>query len=102
MKTRSIEPDQGWAWMILVASFLSQFTYDGIICSFGIFFVEFLHVFREGRSATSWINSVNIGFLHIVGGLIVKFINSFTVADPGGPRGPGPPWTPNLRPQTIF
>ena len=28
--------------------------------------------------------------------------NVDAVAYPGGPRGPGPPWTPNWRPQTIF
>ncbi|ELU17542.1 hypothetical protein CAPTEDRAFT_88831, partial [Capitella teleta] len=51
-------PDQGWSWLVLFAAFLSNVTFDGVIFSFGVFYVEFLGYFNAGRAQTSWIGSV--------------------------------------------
>ena len=61
------KPDQGWAWLILLAGFCCNVTFDGIIFSFGIFYMEFLDYFGQGRGLTSWIGSVISGVYALVG-----------------------------------
>jgi hypothetical protein len=34
---------------------------DGVTYSFGVFYVEFLHYFNEGKGATAWIASILVG-----------------------------------------
>ena len=62
-----IHPDHGWAWVILLAGFFCSVTFDGIVFSFGIFYLEFLDYFRAGRSLTSVIGSVIGGVYAIIG-----------------------------------
>ena len=59
--------DRGWAWIILIAAFFYNVTFDGIIFSFGMFYLEFLEYFKQGRGVTSWIGSVISGVYAIVG-----------------------------------
>ena len=59
--------DRGWAWIILIAAFFCNVTFDGIIFSFGMFYLEFLEYFKQGRGVTSWIGSVISGVYAIVG-----------------------------------
>ena len=62
-----LEPDQGWSWLVLLAAFFCHVTFDGIIYSFGVFYLEFLDHFQEGRARTAWIGSVIGGTYAIVG-----------------------------------
>jgi len=34
---------------------------DGVTYSFGVFYLEFLHYFAEGKGATAWIASILVG-----------------------------------------
>ncbi len=65
--------DKGWAWIILVAAFFCNVTFDGIIFSFGMFYLEFIDYFKQGRGVTSWIGSVISGVYAIVGEDVSSF-----------------------------
>lgn len=60
-------PDKGYAWLVLLAAFLGNAIFDGIIFSFGIFYMEFLDAFQAGRSTTSWIGSVISAVYSLIG-----------------------------------
>ena len=54
--------------MVRVAcSFMLQFTYMGMIQSFGLVFSEILHVFQSNKLAVSWIPSINAGIVGLSG-----------------------------------
>ena len=44
---RVIPPDGGWGWMVVFSSFIIHIIADGIVYSFGIFFVEFVDYFNS-------------------------------------------------------
>lgn len=67
MTVNMIRPDHGWAWVILLAAFFCNFTFDGIIFSFGVFYLELLDFFKAGRAETSLIGSVICGVYAIIG-----------------------------------
>ncbi|XP_055611555.1 monocarboxylate transporter 12-like [Uranotaenia lowii] len=54
-------PDGGWGWMVVLASFCIHIVTDGLTYSFGIFYVEFLDYFKEGKGYTAWIASILVG-----------------------------------------
>ena len=45
-----VPPDGGWGWMVVFSSFLIHIIADGIVYSFGIFFVEFVDYFDSCKS----------------------------------------------------
>ncbi|XP_078526764.1 monocarboxylate transporter 13-like isoform X2 [Lissotriton helveticus] len=53
-------PDGGWGWMIVLAGFMQTSLVFGVIRSFGVFFVEFVHHFDELAGRVSWITSIGI------------------------------------------
>jgi len=69
--------DHGWSWVILFAAFMCNVTFDGIVFSFGIFYLEFLDHFKVGRGPTSWIGSVISGVYAIVGPLASVLANKY-------------------------
>ena len=73
------KPDHGWAWVVLVAAFFCNVVFDGIIFSFGLFYLEFLHYFNVGESTTSWISSVISGTYALVGRFIFNFCYSNSI-----------------------
>jgi len=60
-------PDGGWGWMVVLASFLIHVIADGIVYSFGIFYMEFLHYFKGGKGETAWVGSLVPGVCLTVG-----------------------------------
>lgn len=54
-------PDGGWGWMVVFASFAIHIVTDRMTYSFGIFYVEFLDYFNEGKGYTAWIASILVG-----------------------------------------
>ena len=46
-------PDHGRAWVVLVASFIINVIADGVYFSIGVFYVELLEEFEEGKTKTS-------------------------------------------------
>ena len=59
--------DTGCAWMVLFASFLTHVIVDGAASSFGVFYVLFLELFGESRGLTSWIGSLQISLMYLMG-----------------------------------
>ena len=69
----TMQPDKGWAWFVLVAAFLGNVTFDGIVFSFGVFYLEFLDTFKVGRGPTSWIGSVISAVYALIGKKFMPF-----------------------------
>ena len=46
---RVIPPDGGWGWMVVLSSFIIHIIADGIVYSFGIFFIEFIDYFNSSK-----------------------------------------------------
>ena len=44
-----VPPDGGWGWMVVFSSFMIHIIADGIVYSFGIFFVEFVDYFDASK-----------------------------------------------------
>ncbi|XP_015592061.1 monocarboxylate transporter 13 [Cephus cinctus] len=53
-KTKLVAPDGGWGWVVLVSALVVNFLIPGTVKSFGVFFVEFLQVFKASPTAASW------------------------------------------------
>ncbi|XP_076298251.1 monocarboxylate transporter 12 [Lasioglossum baleicum] len=53
-KTKLVPPDGGWGWVVLTSALLVNFLIPGTVKSFGVLFVEFLHVFKASSTAASW------------------------------------------------
>lgn len=49
-----IPPDGGWGWVVLSSALVVNFLIPGTVKSFGVLFVEFLHVFKASSTAASW------------------------------------------------
>ncbi|OAD55560.1 Monocarboxylate transporter 5 [Eufriesea mexicana] len=54
VKTKLIPPDGGWGWVVLSSALVVNFLIPGTVKSFGVLFVEFLHVFKASSTAASW------------------------------------------------
>ena len=59
--------DGGWGWFVVLGSFLIHVIADGIVYSFGIFYIEFLHHFGSSKGDTSWVASLIVGCTFITG-----------------------------------
>ncbi|XP_012539288.1 monocarboxylate transporter 4 isoform X2 [Monomorium pharaonis] len=53
-KMKTIPPDGGWGWVVLFSALIVNFLIPGTVKSFGVLFVEFLHVFKASSTAASW------------------------------------------------
>ncbi|KYN28918.1 Monocarboxylate transporter 12 [Trachymyrmex cornetzi] len=53
-RTKMIPPDGGWGWVVLSSALIVNFLIPGTVKSFGVLFVEFLHVFKASSTAASW------------------------------------------------
>ena len=62
----SVVQDRGWAWMIVIASFILQGLAMGIPYTFGIIFVALIKEFKD-VGATSWIGSIQPGLVFLTG-----------------------------------
>uniref|UniRef100_U5EMP4 Putative monocarboxylate transporter 1 n=1 Tax=Corethrella appendiculata TaxID=1370023 RepID=U5EMP4_9DIPT len=73
-----IPPDGGWvAWGVVFASFAIHIVTDGMTYSFGIFYVEFLEYFKEGKGYTAWIASILVGTTLCSGPISSSFVNRY-------------------------
>ena len=75
-----VPPDGGWGWAVVFGSFMLHVIADGIVYSFGVFFIEFLEEFGEGKGQTAWIGSLVPGVTLLVGKLHVV-IHSYIFLD---------------------
>lgn len=60
-------PDGGYSWFILLSCFQVFGLTFGVIKSFGVFYVEIHQYFETTATGTSWITSVAVATIHIVG-----------------------------------
>lgn len=56
-----IATDGGWAWMVVIGSFLAYFIVDGWSYSFGVFYPELLGYFKEGNGKTALVGALLYG-----------------------------------------
>ena len=70
----STPPDGGYGWIVLGASFFINFVLDGVCFSFGIFFLEFLDHYDQGKETTSWVGSVLNGVYLTIGECQLKIL----------------------------
>ena len=54
-------PDGGYGWFVVLASFLCNFTVDGICYTFGIFLPHFMEKFHSGKAITALSGSLQSG-----------------------------------------
>ena len=54
-------PDGGYGWVIVFASFINHVIVDGIAFTFGVFYLEFLDFFGEGKGKTALVGSLLCG-----------------------------------------
>lgn len=59
--------DKGWAWMVCLSCFITNFIVDGVIFSFGVLLLSVLSYFNETRSKTAWIGSSLVGTCMFMG-----------------------------------
>ncbi|XP_071454040.1 monocarboxylate transporter 12 isoform X2 [Hetaerina americana] len=70
-------PDGGWGWMVVFGSFMIHIIADGVTYSFGIFYLEFLHYFKEGKGKTAWIASILVGVTLCSGPISSVLVNRY-------------------------
>ncbi|XP_019359136.1 PREDICTED: monocarboxylate transporter 14 [Gavialis gangeticus] len=68
--------DGGWAWMIVLSSFLVHILIMGSQMALGILNMEWLEEFSQSRGLTAWVSSLSMGITLIVGPFIGLFINT--------------------------
>nr|XP_008104433.1 PREDICTED: monocarboxylate transporter 14 [Anolis carolinensis]XP_016847569.1 PREDICTED: monocarboxylate transporter 14 [Anolis carolinensis]XP_016847570.1 PREDICTED: monocarboxylate transporter 14 [Anolis carolinensis]XP_016847571.1 PREDICTED: monocarboxylate transporter 14 [Anolis carolinensis] len=68
--------DGGWAWMIVLSSFLVHVLIMGSQMALGILNMEWLEEFSQSRGLTAWVSSLSMGITLIVGPFIGLFINT--------------------------
>ncbi|XP_039343353.1 monocarboxylate transporter 14 isoform X2 [Mauremys reevesii] len=70
-KTKTLKPnpniDGGWAWMIVLSSFLVHILIMGSQMALGILNMEWLEEFSQSRGLTAWVSSLSMGITLIVG-----------------------------------
>ncbi|XP_074175671.1 monocarboxylate transporter 6 isoform X4 [Rhinolophus sinicus] len=70
----------GWAWVVLLASMMTQGLTLGFPTCIGIFFTELQHEFQASNSETSWFPSILTAMLHAGGlGMCFSFQSTITV-----------------------
>ncbi|XP_076162612.1 monocarboxylate transporter 5-like isoform X2 [Ptiloglossa arizonensis] len=72
-----LPPDGGWGYVVVLASFLIHLITDGVTYSFGVFYLEFLYYFEEGKGATAWVASILVGVTLCSGPISGSFVNKF-------------------------
>ncbi|XP_017787533.1 PREDICTED: monocarboxylate transporter 13-like [Habropoda laboriosa] len=72
-----LPPDGGWGYFVVLASFLIHVIADGVTYSFGVFYLELLHYFEEGKGATAWVASILVGVTLCSGPISSLFVNKF-------------------------
>ncbi|CAK9831475.1 Monocarboxylate transporter 5 [Anthophora retusa] len=75
--TQPLPPDGGWGYFVVLASFLIHVIADGVTYSFGVFYLELLYYFEEGKGATAWIASILVGVTLCSGPISSLFVNKF-------------------------
>ncbi len=60
-------PDGDWGWAVVFGSFMISLICDGFAYTTGIFFEEFLEVYKESETITSMFDSIMTGMIFLMG-----------------------------------
>lgn len=74
MKPRSRDVDGGWAWVVLISSFLLHVMTYGLAWSTGVYNVIFLEEFGQPKSVTAWAGSLPTAAMYGIGRLKSRLI----------------------------
>ncbi|ELW68326.1 monocarboxylate transporter 6 [Tupaia chinensis] len=69
--------DGSWAWVVLLATLVTQGLTLGFPTCIGIFFMELQHDFQASNSETSWFPSILLAVLHTGGPLCSVLVEHF-------------------------
>ena len=72
-------PDGGYGWVIVAVAFFIHIIVDGIAFTFGVFYVEFLNYYGEGKGKTALVGSLLAGFYLLIGQCSSYCANSFNI-----------------------
>ena len=64
------KPDRGYAYVILLVSFLGLFLVHGVVYAMGIFYNEFGNVFEDSNASIALISSLHSAMFLFIGKLI--------------------------------
>lgn len=70
-------PDGGYGWIVVFASFMCNFTVDGICYTFGLFLPYFMAEFHSGKAITALAGSLLSGCYMTAGLFVSGFVNRF-------------------------
>ena len=62
-----VPPDGRFGWVVCAASFISMIVLDGVLFSFGVFFIELLDYFQDSKGKTALVGSILMG-MSMLGG----------------------------------
>ncbi|XP_053426928.1 monocarboxylate transporter 6 isoform X2 [Nycticebus coucang] len=71
------QADGRWAWVVLLASLVSQGLTLGFPTCIGVFFTELKRDFQASNSETSWVPSIMIAVIHVGGPLCSILVERF-------------------------
>ncbi|KAI2809083.1 hypothetical protein BLOT_000225 [Blomia tropicalis] len=70
-------PDGGYGWVVVFASFMCNFTVDGICYTFGLFLPYFIEEFGSGKAITALAGSLQSGCYQTAGLFVSGLVNRF-------------------------
>lgn len=71
-----VAPDGGYAWFIMLSCFLVFGLTFGVIKAFGVFYVEIHEYFGTTATETSWITSIAVATIHVVGNYLFSSLKT--------------------------
>lgn len=77
MKPRSRDVDGGWAWVVLISSFLLHVMTYGLAWSTGVYNVIFLEEFGQPKSVTAWAGSLPTAAMYGIGPIASMLTNKY-------------------------
>lgn len=66
-----VPPDGAYGWVVCFGAFMCMVILDGMLFSFGVFFLDLLEAFGESKGKTSWVGSTLMGTHLIMGRYII-------------------------------
>ena len=73
----AVHKDTGFAWIVLIASFMEHFFQYGIVWTVGYFYVIFLEHFDGSKAAVALIASLNTATYYCIGMCAIRVFHSF-------------------------
>ena len=70
-------PDGGWGWVIVFCSFMIHVIADGVTYTFGIFYVELVRYYAQGKGLTAWVPSIMTGVTYGIGPIASGLTNKY-------------------------